>query len=310
MESPHFASFGRLGVSNVVPSAARILCLLLSLPCLLPSLLRLNAKVEFGRDIQPLLKTHCVECHGPSQQMRGLRLDRRVSALPNRIGANGARIIPGNSEASVLYRRISAAKSGGQMPPTGPLSPEQIALVKSWIDEGAEWPDALSGERSATAPDPISEKIGTALRNGQPQALRRIIRGNPQAVNAQGRGGWTPLMYAALYGNVQDLRLLVERGARFNERNDDGATALMYAVDDPVKSRLLLEKGADPSLRSGQGRTALLIAAGLSGTEESVKLLLDKGVNARTEVSAASCPQPPSDRCCARSCCAVVCITA
>jgi ankyrin repeat protein len=160
------------------------------------------------------------------------------------------------------------------MPPSGPLPAEQIALIKSWIDEGVEWPDAFSGERSVTAADPIAEQIGAALRNAQKKSFRQILRRNRQSVNAKGRSGWTPLMYAAMYGDPQDLRLLLERGARLNEQNDDGATALMYAVDDPVKTRLLLEKGADPNLRSGQGRTALLIAAGLTGTEEAVKLLL------------------------------------
>jgi ankyrin repeat protein len=133
--------------------------------------------------------------------------------------------------------------------------------------------------------DPIAEQIGAALRNAQKKSFRRILRRNRQSVNAKGRSGWTPLMYAAMYGDPQDLRLLLERGARLNEQNDDGATALMYAVDDPIKTRLLLEKGADPNLRSGQGRTALLIAAGLTGTEETVKLLLDNGVNAKTQLS-------------------------
>ena len=190
-----------------------------------------------------------MECHGPTQQMRGLRLDRRVSALPNRIGANGARIIPGNSEASVLYQRISGTTAGPRMPPSGPLSAEQIALVKSWIDEGAEWHDALSGEQSATTSDPVAERIGTALRNGRQEDFRRILRGNPQSLNAKGRGGWTPLMYAAVYGHTEDLRLLLERGAGPNSQNDDGATALMYAVDDPIKVRLL------PRERSGSERS-------------------------------------------------------
>src|SRR5881227_3719526 len=78
------------------------------------------AKVDFGRQIQPLLREHCIECHGPSQQMRGLRLDRRRDALPNRVGANGARILPGDSVRSPLYRRVSETRSGAQMPPSGP----------------------------------------------------------------------------------------------------------------------------------------------------------------------------------------------
>src|ERR1051325_9344867 len=83
-------------------------------------------KVDFGRDILPLLREHCFECHGPSQQMRGLRLDRRRDAMPKRVGANGARIVPGNSARSPVYRRVSATEPGTQMPPSSPLRPEQI----------------------------------------------------------------------------------------------------------------------------------------------------------------------------------------
>src|ERR1043165_2700483 len=112
LESPLPDTSCRLGARCVFAIPARTLCLFLALSRWLLSPCPLAARVDFGRDIQPLLNTQCVECHGPSQQMRGLRLDRRVSALPNRIGANGARIIPGNSEASVLYQRISGTKSG------------------------------------------------------------------------------------------------------------------------------------------------------------------------------------------------------
>src|SRR4051812_12627316 len=91
------------------------------------------ARVDFARDVQPLFKEHCLECHGPSQQMRGFRLDRRRDALPNRVGANGARIVPGDSAGSVLYRQVSATQPGKQMPPAGPLRPEQINLIKTWI---------------------------------------------------------------------------------------------------------------------------------------------------------------------------------
>ena len=216
----------------------------------------------------------------------GFALTAALARFQTGLVQTALRIIPGNSEASVLYQRISGSKSGPRMPPSGPLPAEQIALVKSWIDEGVEWPDAFSGERSVTAADPIAEQIGAALRNAQKKSFRRILRRNRQSVNAKGRSGWTRLMYAAIYtSDPQDLQLLLERGARLNEQNDDGATALMYAVDDPVKTRLLLEKGADPNLRSRQGRTALLIAAGLTGTEETVRLLLDKGVNAKTQLS-------------------------
>src|SRR5436190_14765022 len=129
------------------------------------------AKVDFGRDIQPLLREHCVECHGPSQQMRGLRLDRRRDALPNRVGANGARIVPGNSAKSSLYQRVSGAQDGAQMPPKGPLEAEQIAAIRAWIDQGAEWPDALSGEVDRTKADPAVVQMRDALREGNRREL-------------------------------------------------------------------------------------------------------------------------------------------
>ena len=164
------------------------------------------AKVDFGRDIQPLLREHCVECHGPSQQMRGLRLDRRRDALPNRVGANGARIVPGDSARSVLFRRLTGTQSGPQMPPAGPLPEPKIKLIQAWIDQGAVWPDELSGDRSSTPPDATVEKMRTALREGKPAEFQRLVKANPKSVNAKGQDGWTPLMYAALYGNVESCQ--------------------------------------------------------------------------------------------------------
>src|SRR3954447_21792441 len=158
------------------------------------------AKVDFGRDIQPLLREHCVECHGPSQQMRGLRLDRRRDAPPNRVGANGARSVAGNRYASLLYRRL-ADGSGSQMPPAGPLRAEEISLIRAWIDQGAEWPDAFSGETVTVQPDAAVARMMQALRNGDRQGFKRALQEAPKSVNSRGAGGWTPIMYAALYGD-------------------------------------------------------------------------------------------------------------
>jgi ankyrin repeat protein len=241
-------------------------------------------KVDFARDIQPVLRDHCVECHGPSQQMRGLRLDRRRDAMPNRVGANGARIVPGNSARSLLYRRVSGAQSGVQMPPSGPLRPEQIDIIKAWIDQGVDWPDQLSGDRDAAAADPTVVKMMNALRNGNRQEFNRALRENPEAVNAKGLSGWTPIMYAALYGDGEPVGLLLDKGANPNAQNDDGGTALMYAIEDAEKTRLLLDHGANPNLRSGEGRTALLIAVGRAGSNSVVKLLLENGADAKVRL--------------------------
>src|SRR6266478_7492067 len=78
------------------------------------------AKVDFGRDVLPILRQNCVGCHGPAQQISGLRLDRK-SAVISRRG-----VVPGSSENSFLFHRVSGSEYGMQMPPTGPLKPEQI----------------------------------------------------------------------------------------------------------------------------------------------------------------------------------------
>jgi mono/diheme cytochrome c family protein len=233
-------------------------------------------KVDFAVDVQPILRQHCVECHGPSQQMRGLRLDRRRDALPNRVGANAARIIPGNSSRSLLFRRLTGKESGSQMPPDAPLRQEQIDVIRNWIDQGAEWPDALSGETVTSRPDPAVVRMTEALRNGNRQAFNRALRENPKSVNGKGVGGWTPIMLAALYGDVEDVRHLLAQGADPNAQNDAGGTALMYAVEDADTTRLLLDRGADANARSGEGRTPLLIAVGRSGSNAVVSLLLER----------------------------------
>jgi ankyrin repeat protein len=106
----------------------------------------------------------------------------------------------------------------------------------------------------------------TALREGKLAEFERLLKANPKSVSGTGQDGWTPLMYAALYGNVESCKLLLGEGAAVNARNTAGGTALMYAVDDVAKVKLLLERGADPNLRSGEGRTALMIAVANSGS--------------------------------------------
>src|SRR6478736_3262621 len=94
-------------------------------------------RVDFERDVRPVLAERCVGCHGPTQQMAGYRLDRRSAALGGVIRSN---IVPGSSESSRMYRRITGSQFGPQMPPTGPLAQDQIDILKQWIDEGAVWP--------------------------------------------------------------------------------------------------------------------------------------------------------------------------
>ena len=235
------------------------------------------ARIDFARDVQPLLRANCYSCHGPSLQSGNFRLDRRRDSMPNRVGANGARIVPGNSAVSRLYIRVSGNQAGLQMPPTGALRPEEISTLKTWIEQGADWPDELAGETPSPPQDPVATQVLNTLRRGDHGTLDRLVKRTPTAARVTGAGGITPLMYAALYGDARSVRLLLDNDADPNARNDAGATALMWAVDDPETTRLLLEHGADPNVRSADGRTPLLVAAGRSGASDVVKALLDRG---------------------------------
>ena len=244
------------------------------------------AAVDFGRDVQPILRENCVGCHGPTQQMRGLRLDRRKDALPNRVGANGVTILPGNGAASRLYLRVSGSQAGLQMPPGEPLAADQIDIIKRWIDQGAEWPDQLAGEATPPPQDPRAAQLMTAMRKGDRPLFRRLLGTSADHINRYGIGGATPLVDAALYGDAEAVRLLLESGADPNLRSAGNSTALMFAVDDAEKTRLLLERAADPNARSDEGRTALMIAVARPGTTEVVAQLLQGGAQVTVPVTA------------------------
>lgn len=101
-----------------------------------------NRRVDFARDIRPVLSENCFACHGPDEKARmaELRLDTRDGALAQR--KTGAAIVAGDPARSNLYQRITSADKAERMPPAftdKQLTPRQIELVKLWIEQGAEW---------------------------------------------------------------------------------------------------------------------------------------------------------------------------
>ena len=107
------------------------------------------AAVDFARDIQPILQTNCYECHGPKKTKNHLRLDLRLAALKG--GDTGAAIIPGNSEQSLVVRRLLGLDGEDQMPKDkDPLARAQIELIRAWIDQGAVWPESADPPVAAT----------------------------------------------------------------------------------------------------------------------------------------------------------------
>ena len=128
-----------------------------------------STQVDFARQIAPILESRCQACHGAAQQLSGLRLDNGPSALKG--GYSGAVIVPGDSSASRLIRLISGSEESLVMPPTGDrLTPEQIRLLGTWIDQGARWPATISAldedgpESNHWAFRPISKPALPAVR--------------------------------------------------------------------------------------------------------------------------------------------------
>ncbi len=234
-----------------------------------------RAPVDFARDVQPLLKEHCIKCHGPEEQKNGFRLDRRSRAFHGVLRPN---IIPGSSETSRLYQRVAGTVIGTRMPPDGPLAPEEITLLQRWIDEGAEWPDGLANEAEWAAADPDATRLVEAIRAGDRRTVNTTLQAHPGSVKAGDREGTTPLMAAALRGDHALVSRIVQLRADVNASNHAGATALMWALDDVAIVRLLLRHGADPNAVSEYQRSVVQLAAGQHGhSAEVVKLLLDAG---------------------------------
>ncbi|MCH2103106.1 MAG: PSD1 and planctomycete cytochrome C domain-containing protein [Planctomycetes bacterium] len=95
-------------------------------------------QVEFGRDVQPILSKRCFVCHGPDEGTREARL--RLD-LPEVVGEEQGVIVPGNPEASELILRITSEYADELMPPPGeePLTPDEIDILKRWVEQGAEY---------------------------------------------------------------------------------------------------------------------------------------------------------------------------
>jgi ankyrin repeat protein len=237
---------------------------------------QLPAKIDFQRDVQPILREHCISCHGPGQQMSGLRLDRRADALR---GGSQSDIGPGTAQGSRLYHRLIGTTFGMQMPPAGPLAANQIETIKQWIDEGAEWPDDVAGETPPAPADPDAARLIASIREGAGTAIDDLLRGNTRVVHARGAYGSTPLMAAALYGDAALVKRLLAAGADPNATNSAGATALMWAAPDPDKMQLLLDAGADVNARSDDRRSALVVTSGIVGAAPALRLLLDYGAD-------------------------------
>jgi hypothetical protein len=98
--------------------------------------------IDFGRDVRPILRDHCLECHGGVKQAADLSFIHRDAALDV--------IDPGSPDDSIMIDRIVSDDADEMMPPPehgAPLSKNQIATLKAWVTQGAKWQQPWAYEK-------------------------------------------------------------------------------------------------------------------------------------------------------------------
>ena len=103
-----------------------------------------NPVPNFERDVRPIFEQSCHECHGPSRQKGGLRLDQKAAAFAGSSFGREPVLVPSDLDASTLWWMVSEPNNPDRMPPMGEkpaLSSKQVEILRKWIEDGAAWPD-------------------------------------------------------------------------------------------------------------------------------------------------------------------------
>ncbi len=99
--------------------------------------------IDFAKEIKPIIEKSCINCHGHGRDKGGFRFDTRETALKG--GDDGVVIVPGKSADSSLIALVAAVDPDSVMPQKGTrLTPEQVGLLRAWIDQGAKWDPSIT----------------------------------------------------------------------------------------------------------------------------------------------------------------------
>ena len=170
----------------------------------LSSSARADTKVDFSKDIQPILQQNCVKCHGPEKQKAKLRLDSKEAAFKG--GKSGPVITPGDAAKSEFYRRITLPKGNDDIMPNegDPLTKAQTDLIRDWLNQGAVWSDAVVATTPAAPPGPplpADFKPGPAEPKAIAALAQRGIEAHPVAMNSV----WREANFHLQGTNITDL---------------------------------------------------------------------------------------------------------
>src|SRR5437660_709349 len=100
-------------------------------------------KIDFAQEIKPIFEASCIKCHGRGRTKGDLSIESRDTLLKG--GESGPAIVPGKSEESRVIELVAGLDPDSVMPQKGKrLTPEQIGLLRAWIDQGAPWDPSIS----------------------------------------------------------------------------------------------------------------------------------------------------------------------
>ena len=172
--------------------------LLCSALCAEPAKSPAPPAVDFQRQVRPILSDNCFLCHGPDKgtRMADLRLDVQEGALAPR--KNGAVIVPGKPDESLLIKRVFSDNPAFRMPPVfahKTLTQQQKDILRRWIEQGAQWkqhwafiapvkPAEPEGKDAQWARNPIDRFILAKLEANHLQPAPGRVTGDTAAVDA------------------------------------------------------------------------------------------------------------------------------
>jgi mono/diheme cytochrome c family protein len=167
---------------------------------------RAAAKVDFVKEVKPVLDQNCIKCHGPEKQKGKLRLDSKEAAFKKE-----GIIVSGSPDKSDLYRRITLPKGHDDVMPSegDPLTKAQTDLIKTWIAEGADWPAGVA----TPAAQPAKPKSGVeALGEYKPkpeelQAIEKLQASGINIIPVAMNLNWRDANLSLLGTNVTDETL-------------------------------------------------------------------------------------------------------
>src|SRR5690349_15170822 len=113
-----------------------------------------SRQVNFAKDIKPLFEAACIQCHAKGKTKGGMSLETRESFLKG--GDTGPAFVPGKSAESLVVKLVAGLDPDSKMPKKGKKwTPEQVGLLRAWIDQGAEWNPSIA----FTRPEPANLKV-------------------------------------------------------------------------------------------------------------------------------------------------------